>query len=82
MAYSNYSGGTNVILDEKFTNSVRNSVNGGLSSSVTENAKPNASAIMVSVVAGAGVGIFLNKSPLLFGVIGGILGGLIVKIAK
>jgi|TARA_R110002012_G_scaffold185670_1_gene352237 hypothetical protein len=82
MSYANYSGGTNVILDEKFTNSVRSSVNGGLSSSITENTKPNASAIMVSVVAGAGVGIFLNKSPLLFGVIGGILGGLIVKIAK
>lgn len=82
MSYGHYSGTTDVILDEKFTNSVRNSVNGGLSNSVTESMKPNASAIMVSVVAGAGLGIFLNKSPLLFGAIGGLIGGLIIKVAN
>ena len=73
---------TNVILDEKFTESVRGSVQGNLARDIKKDTTPNASAIMVSAVAGAGLGIFLNKSPILFGFIGAIMGGLIIKIAK
>ena len=73
---------TNVILDKKFTESVRGSVQGSLARDIKKDTTPNASAIMVSAVAGAGIGIFTNKSPILFGFIGAIIGGLLIKIAN
>jgi hypothetical protein len=37
---------------------------------------------MVTGVLGAGVGIYFNKSPILFGMLGGVLGGVIIKLAE
>ena len=73
---------TNVVLDEKFTNSVRSSVQGSLASDLKSDMSPMISSIMVTGVLGAGVGIYFNKSPILFGMLGGVLGGGIIKLAE
>tara|TARA_R110000744_G_scaffold238_2_gene909 strand:- start:194 stop:433 length:240 start_codon:yes stop_codon:yes gene_type:complete len=73
---------TNVVLDEKFTNSVRSSVQGSLASDLKSDMSPVISSIMVTGVLGAGVGIYFNKSPILFGMLGGVLGGVIIKLAE
>jgi hypothetical protein len=73
---------TNVVLDEKFTNSVRSSVQGSLASDLKSDMSPMISSIMVTGVLGAGVGIYFNKSPILFGMLGGVLGGVIIKLAE
>ena len=77
-----YTGESTVVLGEKFTNSVRNSVQGSLSSQLNADTKPMISSIMITGVLGAGLGIYFNKSPVVFGLLGGALGTLIIKLAE
>lgn len=71
-----------VELDKEFTELARASVQGGLSRNMLEINKPNISALMVSCIIGAGVGMYLGKSPIIFGLIGGITGSIIIKQSK
>tara|TARA_R100000231_G_C5219372_1_gene133050 strand:- start:291 stop:563 length:273 start_codon:yes stop_codon:yes gene_type:complete len=71
-----------IVLDEKFTETARMSVQGGLKSNFIGESKNQSSAIVVSGVAGAGIGLYLGKSPVLFGIIGIVLGTLLTKISK
>tara|TARA_R110002012_G_C11673984_1_gene613429 strand:+ start:6834 stop:7118 length:285 start_codon:yes stop_codon:yes gene_type:complete len=71
-----------VELDKEFTELARASVQGDLSRSMLEINKPNISALMVSCIIGAGVGMYLGKSPIIFGLIGGITGSIIIKMEK
>jgi type III secretory pathway component EscV len=69
-----------VILDEKFTKSVRGSVQGSLSRNIVEDSTKNANAVIVTSVVGVGAGLLLGKSPVLFGVLGAIVGALLVNV--
>lgn len=71
---------TKVVLDKKFTDSVRGSVQGSLSRNIVDDSSRNANAIIVTSVAGVGAGLLLGKSPVLFGVLGAIVGALLVNI--
>ena len=70
-----------IILDERFTESARMSVQGELKSNFTGDDK-NSTAIVVSAVAGVGLGLYLGKSPVFFGIIGTVLGTLLTQIGK
>ena len=69
-------------LDKEFTELARASVQGELSTNMLKINKPNISALMVSCILGAGVGMYLGKSPIIFGLIGGITGSIIIKIGN
>jgi len=73
---------SDVELDKEFTELARASIQGGLSSDMLSINKPNVSALMVSCILGAGVGMYLGKSTIIFGLIGGITGSIIIKLGK
>ena len=73
---------TNITLDERFTESARLSVQGGLKSNFIGDSENQSSAIVVSAVAGVGIGLYFEKSPVLFGIIGSVIGTLLTRISK
>ena len=72
----------NITLDERFTESARLSVQGGLKSNFIGDSENQSSAIVVSAVAGVGIGLYFEKSPVLFGIIGSVIGTLLTRISK
>lgn len=71
-----------IVLDERFTESARMSVQGGLKSNFVGESKSLSSSIIVSGVAGVGIGLYFGKSPVIFGIIGAVLGTLLTQISK
>ena len=71
----------NIELDENFTESARLSVQ-GLKSNVIGETKTQSNSIIVSSVAGVGLGLYFGKSPVIFGIIGAVVGTLLTKISK
>ena len=72
----------NIVLDERFTESARLAVQGGLKNNFIGETKSQSSSILVSAVAGAGLGLYFGKSPVFFGIIGAVIGTLLTKISK
>ena len=72
----------NIELDENFTESARLSVQGGLKSNFIGETKTQSNSIIVSSVAGVGLGLYFGKSPVIFGIIGAVVGTLLTKISK
>lgn len=72
----------NIILDERFTESARLSVQGGLKSNFIGDSKKQSSSIVVSGVAGVGLGLYFGKSPVIFGILGVVVGTLLTQISK
>lgn len=71
-----------IVLDDKFTETARMSVQGGLKSNFVGESKTQSSSIVVSAVAGIGIGLYLDKSPVIFGILGAVLGTLLTKVSK
>ncbi len=72
----------NYVLDDKFIESARLSVQGGLKSNFIGDSDNKSSAIVISGVAGVGLGLYLGKSPVFFGILGTLLGTLLTQIKK
>ena len=71
-----------IILDDRFTESARLSVQGGLKSNFIGESDNKSSAIVVSAIAGGGLGLYFGKSPVFFGIIGIVVGTLLTQISK
>ena len=71
-----------IVLDEDFTESARLAVQGGLKNNFVGETKSQSSSIIISSVAGVGLGIYFGKSPVIFGIIGAVLGTLLIKLTN
>jgi hypothetical protein len=65
-------------LDDKFVESVRKSVQGGLKSNL-ESKSFKGNTIIITTVIGVGVALYYQKSPITFGIIGSLIGIIINK---
>lgn len=72
----------NIVLDDNFTESARLSVQGGLKNNFIGDTNKQSSSVVVSAVAGVGLGLYFGKSPVIFGILGVVVGTLLTQISK
>lgn len=77
-----HNSGNTYILDKKFTDIVNKTYYGNFAGGILEENSSKNRIIMVSSVAGLGLGLYIGFNPLIFSILGGITGLLISNISK